>query len=230
MKVSAFTAIIVLLAFFSGVLPSAPVYFSKSNAWAQKLPSVLSREFARIIEFPNLFLPAEYREMRPELVPESVIMRSQELLNAALASLFDRLVLPLVPEGQSTPALTRYFPYMRDQVLAVDPSARIYASGGVVRSAISYLYDLIYQSYLSDPSVTPEEVLYRFIHDSRDIPAIRVRGVGSDFDLLVTSMNQASDVIFKTTYLTDSAATWVKVNSMQKSNSPLVKAVARSIT
>lgn len=192
MQISAF---IILLTSFFGLLLDPQIPFSISTASAQELSSVLSHEFVSPLEFPNLFLPAKYREQPPEKIPESVIARSQDLLNAAIGSLFDRLVLPVVPEGQSKPKLTRYFPYMRDQIHVIDPSARLYANGGVVRSGISYLYDLIYQAYLNNPSITSEEVLNQFIHDPRDLPAIRVRGVGSDFDLLVTSINMTSNKI-----------------------------------
>jgi hypothetical protein len=167
----------------------------------------LSQPFDASKEFPNLFLPTEFRNRASSEIPHEVLKKQHALLDQALGSVFERLVVPIVPEGESSVKQVRYFPYLRGRLLQVDPGMKLYASGGVVRTAISYLYDEVYQELERDPQKDPSQVLEEIAHSKQDLPAIRVRGIGSDFDMLVQSSNgKTGELQTLATQITNSAS------------------------
>lgn len=58
-------------------------------------PLVADRTFNPSAEFPNLFLPKEYRDLPPDRVPAEVVRQARADMEAALQSLFKRLVVPV---------------------------------------------------------------------------------------------------------------------------------------
>ena len=103
------------------------------------------RYFDQAHEFPNLFLPEAYSNRAPHEVPESVTREAQVLLEQALGSIFDRLEAPIVEGETGEIKKVRYFTYLGIELRKIDPKIKIYPSGGVVRSAIGYLYDEMYR-------------------------------------------------------------------------------------
>ncbi len=142
-----------------------------------------------LTEFPNLFLPAEWRGKPAHQVPAEVVTESRNQVEKAIASVFRRLTVP-IRGADGKIRQVRYFPYLQAELSKLDPSARLYASGGVVRSAISYLYASILEGTERIPPEPPEKVLERIIGDTRDLGSLKVRGVGSDFDVLLASRGQ----------------------------------------
>jgi hypothetical protein len=136
-------------------------------------------------EFPNYFLPAEYRQVPPDQVPPTVADKAVEQINRALNSIFHRLTIPVVPAGEKHPRMVRYFEYLQAELSKTDPKVEVLPSGGVVRSAIGYLYAEILEGMSGQPPLSPEQVLKKIIEDTEDIAGHKIRGVGSDFDVLL---------------------------------------------
>ena len=92
--------------------------------------------------------------------------------------MFDRLLINLVPEGEKTAKQVRYFDYIMPHLKKIDPDVQVIPSGGVVRSAISHIYDEMLNGKTFDDII-----------DATEDAAIEVRGVGSDFDVFARSPN-----------------------------------------
>ncbi len=137
-------------------------------------------------EFPKYFLPKEHRGSPAAEIPSDVVRQQAGLLAKAVASILRRVTLPVVPAGSSDAVMVRYFEYI-SPILKGQAAAEleIMASGGVVRTAIGYLYHLIHQRAVSDPEVSAEKVLREVLADTRDLSGLHVRGVGSDWDMLL---------------------------------------------
>ncbi len=157
----------------------------------------LRHYFDQSLEFPNYFLPAEYRALPRASVPADQLAKARDRLERAMGSVFDRLIIPIVPVGASKPEMVRYFPYMEKNLKKIDPQMKLYASGGVVRSALSYVYDQVYRAMERNPGAKASDVLESISRATEDLPAIRVRGVGSDFDLLIHSDSGKFDELRK---------------------------------
>ncbi len=157
-------------------------------------------------EFPNLFLPEEYRGKSRDEIPKKVLETARENLSKALQSVFERLVVPVVPEGSEILVQVRYFPYLREKLGA---GVKIMPSGGVVRSAIGYLYQELYDGMLKIPPTSPEETLAKIISDKGDIAGYKLRGLGSDFDILMETstgnFSEAKRQVLKVTHSAESA-------------------------
>jgi predicted transcriptional regulator len=182
----------------------------------------LTQPFDSSKEFPNYFLPEQYRGRPGSEVPADVLKKQRELLDQAMGSVFERLVVPIVPEGEQTVRQVRYFPYLRERLIKLDPGMKLYASGGVVRTAMSYLYDELFQALEKDPKKDPSKVLEEIAHRKEDLPAIRVRGIGSDFDMLVQSSNgKANELRAMAEQITNSASasTNAKIDNYAVKNS-----------
>jgi nitrogen fixation protein FixH len=182
----------------------------------------LTQPFDSSKEFPNYFLPEQYRGRPGSEVPADILKKQRELLDQAMGSVFERLVVPIVPEGEQTVRQVRYFPYLKQRLMKLDPGMKLYASGGVVRTAMSYLYDELFQALEKDPKKDPSKVLEEIAHRKEDLPAIRVRGIGSDFDMLVQSSNgKANELRAMAEHITNSAstATNAKINNYSVKNS-----------
>jgi len=156
-------------------------------------------------EFPSFFLPQAYRNVPADKVPAEVVAASRVKMEQALASVFKRLTIPIVPEGEAGVRQVRYFEYVQDKV---GGDVHIMPSGGVVRSSIGYLYNEIYDGMNRVPTLSPEEVLERIINEKADLPGFSIRGIGSDFDVLVKGPDAAVEkAIGIITTITNSAET-----------------------
>ncbi|MEW6056170.1 MAG: hypothetical protein AB1540_06115 [Bdellovibrionota bacterium] len=172
--------------------------------------------FEGLAEFPNYFLSKEFRALsldEIERLPtaartryENEVKQVREQLAKTLTSIFNRVTVPLVPIGSNKPKMLRYFPYLTGELRKIDPTVKVMPSGGVVRAALSYLYKELYDRNERGIEVNLIEFLKQIEKDSKDLPGIEIRGVGSDFDILVeTASGMLDKVKGKATNITNSA-------------------------
>jgi len=166
----------------------------------------LSRPFQQS-EFPNYFLSERYRNVPIDQIPPQEITRAKGRLEKALASVFRRLTLPMVPDGAQAAQNVRYFDYLGGKLGAIDANAKLLASGGVVRSGISYIYEQLNEGAGKKPPVSANVVLQNIIKATEDLPGYHVRGVGSDFDALLIAEKNSSALKQEVLRLTNSAET-----------------------
>lgn len=143
------------------------------------------REFDQPREFPNYFLPEAHRNTAPSSIPATVVEKSKMRIEKALQSILRRTTVPIVREGETQAKMVRYFDYLSTELAKIDPGVKLLPSGGVVRSAIGYLYAEIAQGLRKTPPVSAEETLRHIAEDSNDFPGYQMRGIGSDFDVLL---------------------------------------------
>lgn len=137
-------------------------------------------------EFPNYFVSEKFSSLsKAEQAKEVAAMR--KLTEDAMGSVLNRVIVPVVKPGDEQATLVRYFDYMGTHLKPIDPHAKVEPSGGVVRSAWSYIIDEIREGVQLHPSRSPRETLLKLASDTHDIPATHIRGVGSDWDLLLTA-------------------------------------------
>ncbi|MCB0362553.1 MAG: hypothetical protein KDD35_07520, partial [Bdellovibrionales bacterium] len=177
------------------VLPSglfAPVQSVMAQNSLQLAPTGDTFDLER--EFPNYFLPENYSELTTERQKLS-LKRARLLLEKALFHLFSRMTIPIALPKTGSIVSVRYFSYLnRESDKITGNQGRIVPSGGVVRTAISYIYNEMYLLKEKDPSVPDVELLEELASGaltyqgmpitSDDIPAFYVRGLGSDVDTL----------------------------------------------
>lgn len=177
------------------VLPSglfAPVQSVMAQNSLQLAPTGDTFDLER--EFPNYFLPENYSELTAERQKLS-LKRARLLLEKALFHLFSRMTIPIALPKTGSIVSVRYFSYLnRESDKITGNQGRIVPSGGVVRTAISYIYNEMYLLKEKDPSVPNVELLEKLASGvltyqgmpitSDDIPAFYVRGLGSDVDTL----------------------------------------------
>ena len=167
-------------------------------------------------EFPNYFLPEQYRTLEPAQVPDSVVFEQERKLNAALQSLFERLTIPIVRDGETKPSMVRYFEHLEGELRKIDPSVNVRPSGGVVRSAIGYLYAEMYEGARQRPPIRPDDVFQRIIDGKDDVPGHTLRGIGSDFDVLLLSEPRFFDKLQKrAAQITNSVETLYKAREFK---------------
>lgn len=191
-------------------------------------------------EFPDLFLSIEQRA-NPTLTARDLSQR-QVLMNNALASVYQRLTVPLVQnDGQLHN--TRIFPYL--QKLAEEKAQgefKIFAAGGVVRSSIAFLYAEMYQQWLQDPQFDSTSFLKNFAQQDTDLPGLQVRGIGSDFDILIQDpsgengqlkeeilavINSAETQFGLTTFKDDLKKTMVTIGDVKGYSEQMARATAQ---
>ncbi len=159
-------------------------------------------------DFPNLFLPRRLRGLTqqsasPEL--QAALLESRRATEKALGAIFDRLVVPLYRTGQSEPQAARFFALAGKIAREIDSGARVVPSGGVVRSALGLLYEEMLRASEKNPETFNELDFLAEVAQGRhpmfdkngNIMAFDVRGVGSDFDLLLDAKSEKFDEIDK---------------------------------
>lgn len=138
-------------------------------------------------EFPNYFLPEQYRDVSSGKIPEKVVNNSRKHLNKALHSIFQRLEVPVFSLKDKELKVVKYFPYIKQHV---PPSINVMPSGGVVRSALGYIYEQLKIAQEINASSDTLEILKEISLDQKSISAGKIRGIGSDFDVLISSPNE----------------------------------------
>lgn len=158
--------------------------------------------------FPNLFLPTRLRVRTS--VGESAELRaaldeSRRATERALGRIFERLVVPVYLPGTSAPQAVRFFALAEKAAKEIDSGARVAPSGGVVRSAFGLLYEEMVRAAEKNPeSFSPlaflDEVArgnHPMFDKNGNVMAFDVRGVGSDFDILIDCKKEALGEIQK---------------------------------
>jgi hypothetical protein len=132
--------------------------------------------------------PHPYFDLTKEF-PNYFSETTREELEVALGSIFDRLEVPVVIEGKLQSA--RYFDQIQKELESVDPTAEVVPSGGVVRAVISHIYEQLHMARATNPHLTTTQFLKNISQGNAGIPAYEVRGIGSDFDLLLYKFDPA---------------------------------------
>ena len=153
-----------------------------------------SKHFDASKEFVNYF---------DEIVRKEGIVKTQALLEQALSNIFENLELPIVEAGKSSVSKVKYFSYLEHHL--TDAGAEIYPSAGVVRSALGYIYAEMRDGATAQHPTSPESTLIRLSNNKSPIPAQAIRGVGSDFDLLVTNAKDLGKTSSEILAITNSA-------------------------
>ena len=148
-----------------------------------RLPNYFQRE----IEFPNYFLSADYRHKSAEEIPPEILKASRDRLERAMQSVLKRMEVPILFPGKAKPELFRYLDFAISEARKIEADVKILPSGGLVRSAIGYIYQIVYDRIAQDPGLSAENVLEEIAKASDGIPGHEVRGRGSDLDILVSS-------------------------------------------
>jgi hypothetical protein len=188
-------------------LTLAMIAFASNAATIQSSPYFDIKQ-----EFPNYFIPAAFREGPPESVPPAVVDQSRRQLERALSSIFRRLLVPVVGSDGKLNNV-RYFDFLRGQV---DQRVSVMPSGGVVRSAIGYVYARLYNQLQQDEKQDPLKILEEIAKDLKDIPGYEIRGVGSDFDVLVDGPKDLlAEAIQKIQAITNSAINQFESNGQR---------------
>ncbi|MGE0526268.1 MAG: hypothetical protein AB7P49_04325 [Bdellovibrionales bacterium] len=141
------------------------------------------RGFERRREFPNYFLPPEWRFVDPDSVPEPVIRESIQLLEGVVQHHMQHLTIPISTSPGHYNEV-RYFDEIENMLPA---GVGVLPASGVVRADIGTIYARLYDRLNGNPTADARPLLRRMAVAGRgqDLQAIEVRGIGSDFDLLL---------------------------------------------
>ncbi len=174
------------------------VYFVVSITPALSVTVQSGRYFDQQKEFPNYLLPEKFRNSAYGEIPKDTISEVQTSLEKAVYSMLRRMVIPVVPDGGGQPEKVRYYEYLNKELSKIDPSVELLPTGGTVRSALSEIYNELYEAYQINPKADSSEILKQIAGRTEDIPAGRILGVGSDLDTLFkVSENSKVDLISK---------------------------------
>lgn len=170
-------------------------------------------------EFPNYFLLPQYRGLPPEKVPATEVQRARKELEAAVAGVLRSATYPVqvdVVDSEGSPVngldgkpqtrleVRPIFPYltevarkkMKRESASKEKTISVYASGGVIRSAIGYVYEELFlaaEKAGSELAAQEKAIRQRLERlksprsDSDRLDLFNVIGVMSDFDVLVHS-------------------------------------------
>ena len=211
----------ILSSFIAAVTVMGSAFPSISIAEVRAKTTADDRVFDQSREFPNYFLPPEWRNSDPKTIPNSVVDSHLQLLEKSLSSIFRRLEVPITVDGKIQSV--RYFEHLHRLIREIDPVATVIPSGGLVRSAIGFIYHTLYVEIQKNPSQSPEVILQRVIDSADSIPAYYIRGVASDFDVLLYrySPEKVDQLIKSGLTLTNSAEDQM---NMRTSNSAMKRA------
>jgi hypothetical protein len=194
-----------------GGLSSVPTLHADSGTPSTTIPTQLewSGPVDRKIEFPNLFVPKEERDKNPEDIKPEIIQQSAALVNRALGSLFRRLVIPVMLEGDAAPHNERIFDLLSREV----PGHNFMPAEGVVREALATLYATLYQAYTENPNFDERAELVKIINGKGDVGLTSLSGIGSDVDVLDAGKSAEEDSdLKKATAIINSVRVKLKVD------------------
>lgn len=144
----------------------------------------LGDRFNQAVEFPNYFLPEDF-DQRSNVEQQALLAERRRLLENAVASVLHRLQVPVYDREIPGYRNVLYFDLARQTIREIDAKAKVLPSSGVVRSILGHLYEQMDFHRRSGQAGEPIDVLIEIARDTRPIEAVEVRGVGSDFDLLI---------------------------------------------
>ena len=147
----------------------------------------LEAHFERSKEFPNLILQRAYHQVSPEAIPEKEIDRAELALNRLLYSFLNRAVMPIVLPGQKVPQMTRIFPYLQG---LLDQQRSQAVMRPLVRSILGGIYEQLKGIYDVNPATYDAvQASEQLIREERTYPVTELWGVGSDFDVLLSGVD-----------------------------------------
>ncbi len=135
-------------------------------------------------EFPNLFLPETYRPQNPESIPADVLQSSRGLLEHAVGSVLNRSVWKITLPGDDKVTSLNLLKYLNSTAKAIDPQAKVYPSGEVLNSTLSYIYKQLYEA-TANGETDSLKTLKQIISSRNSIPSTQVFGIGERFDVLL---------------------------------------------
>ena len=161
------------------------------SAYARASTAYDPKTFNQQLEFPNYYLPKQYRNLPSEKIPSEILTHLQNLVEQAYSAVADRVTLNVVNEGKIENR--RVFQFL-DQTLAHHGvPLEINPSGGLVRGIDAYVYDLLKTHQAEDPEVVLESI----IHDAKPISIFDIKGLGSDFDVLYQNTHHLTEEAVK---------------------------------
>lgn len=142
-------------------------------------------------QFENYFLELFADSNNPT---GTEIKNNSELLIKASASVIRRLTFVKV-DSDGKRYTYRLMEELQKRLSAQFPDVQLYASGGIVRTIFSYIYDVIRTEKLRSRSVSTRSILQGLISDQQnlmvqDTPG-KILGLGADIDMLLKSPDEA---------------------------------------
>lgn len=196
----------VTLTLITWIALSADVF----SAGSEKLES--PNTFRLQEEFPNLFLPKQYRLMAPADIPNEVITHARQLASCALASMMNRMTLPIIEKGANEIKRVKFTQYVADRI---PKSVRFQFFGGSTREP----WGLLYQRLVEAESIGREsqDELQAIAKETQPISVLDLKGLGSDLDLTVTggTASERTQAIEIITAITNSVEDSIGLTSSQ---------------
>ena len=91
-----------------------------------------------------------------------------------------------------------YFSYLDPIIKTIDPHAEIQPSQGVLRSLFAHLYSELATKTKNHPGKSPQEILDEIAESKEPLIGFEIRGLGSDFDVLVKVSKEPKHQTFET--------------------------------
>lgn len=173
----------------------------------------------------NPLLPIGFNDLDP-LTQNSLVGKTRDALEKATYSVLQRIQIPISESKDGKIENVAYFPLVNAEAEKISPDAEVMPSAGVLRSVEAYLCDQLEIQLLHNPQANPLEILGEIAKQTQPIPAIDVRGVGGDFDVLVRSQGNTDAIIEKISGLTNSAENDLGATKHQSDGKRLVFTVA----
>ena len=134
-------------------------------------------------EFPNFFFYLDNKE-------------AKTLLEESVQSILNRSEIPHLWEGEIN--TDDFFKKLHQISKRTDSERDIYISGGVIRSVLGYIYQKLYKTHIKTQrlftSDTIREALKKnIINSEKKLSLLKVFGIGSDLDILVSSVKTKAE-------------------------------------
>ena len=133
------------------------------------------------VEFPNYF--AEFKSEA----------EAKKEIEEVLYHILDRLDIPYVLPGGAELKKVGFINELRTQALALDPDMQLYVAGGVVRSLLGYVYNVVYDMKHKYPDLDIHMIFEFMKKDKKPVLRQDALGIGSDFDMLFLFKKEKSE-------------------------------------
>ena len=134
------------------------------------------------VEFPNYF--AEFKSEA----------EAKKEIEEVLYHILDRLDIRYVLPGGDELKKVGFINELRSQALALDPDMQLYVAGGVVRSLLGYVYNVVYDMKHKDPDLDIHMIFKLMKKEEEPVLRQDALGIGSDFDMLFLFRKEKSDL------------------------------------
>lgn len=111
---------------------------------------------------------------------------SQQAFNQALVSIAKRLMLPVYDLNSDNAQLEPFMTSVNNKIKQIHGTEyEMMPSYGVTRTIVGYLYSQIHRQKLRHPEKKVAQILEFIVNSREPIPALQVRGIGSDLDFAI---------------------------------------------